>query len=279
MPSYATLISQLRREFRDVPRTSQVAKTGDGSANLFAIGRYPIVEGSVSVYKGTSAQTSGTHYFLDMDNGEVSFVSAPTSAYVTKVNFKHAWFRDRDWVEAVNNGISWLNSRGFFRQIVRSPSLFHLSANVRVYNAPSACVDLYELLLHQNRTSSGAYIRTPGRWEYQNDQNKVTLEFLPSVLEPATISYLRAMQTYTATSATVDVKDEWLEAVKMKAGEYFHLAVASRLAREGNQSIEEGHFSFTNLRTMAETLGQRATELSVRLKPTRPAKNVKFAEL
>ena len=45
-----------------------------------------------------------------------------------------------------------------------------------------------------------------------------------------------------------------------------------KLAKEGNANIDEGHFSFSNLRTMANDLDTEFDKLSLRKKPTRPGK-------
>src|SRR5574340_1032796 len=142
------LITQLRSKYDDHPKAAQVTRTGDGSSTLFNLGRarVPVMENSYSVYKGTSAQVETSDYLLDRNTGDLQFIVAPTSAYATKVNFKHANFDDKRWREAVNDGIDKLNARGFYRQIVRDTSSFVLSAGKQVYDAPSGARDVYEIL-------------------------------------------------------------------------------------------------------------------------------------
>lgn len=249
---------------------------GDGSTTLFNAGKFPIVESSYSVYKGTSAQTEVTNYTLDLDNGDLQFAVAPGSGVLGKINFKHAEWRDKNWVEAIGQAIEALNSRGFFRQVVRNKTLFRLSANVREYSGPSAAVDIYEVLTFDNRTSAGVYKKLQNNWSYQQDANKLTLEFTPTVAEPAAISYLRNLQKPTATSSTVDILTDWEELVKKKAGAIFYRHMAGKIAKQGNASVDEGHFSFTNLRTMANDLDQEFERFASRKKPTRPAKDIQF---
>src|SRR3990167_755603 len=172
------LISQLRSKYDDHPRAAQVTKTGDGTATLFNVGRnrIPIIENSYSVYKGTSAQTETTHYTLDKDTGDIEFVTAPLSAYCIKVNFKHANFRDKQWREAINDGIDKMNARGFTRQIIRDTSSFVISANRQSASGPSGAKDVYQLL---ENDGSGNYADLRGNWQYQEDANKIVLGLKP----------------------------------------------------------------------------------------------------
>jgi len=274
----SALVTLCRREFGDFPKSTQAQRNGDGSSTLFNLGRYPIVEGSYTVYVSGASKTENTHYSLDKDNGDLNLtlMGAPANGVSVQANFKHANFRDQGWVEAINHGIESLNSRGFFRQIIRDTSVFRISANVRIYAGPTNAVDVYELLVFSDRTISGTYQKLPGNWKYEQDANKVVLGWKPSIAERAAISYLRNLQTYTSTSATLDVLNDWMELVKKKAGAYFYRYMAGKIAKEGKASIDEGHFSFTNLRTMANDLDTEFNNLAVRKKPTRPAKDIQW---
>ena len=269
------LISQLRSKYDDVPRAAQVSKTGDGTATLFNVGRnrVPIMENSYSVYKGTSAQIETTNYTLDKDAGDIEFVTAPTSAYAIKVNFKHANFRDKGWREAVNDGIDKLNARGYTRQIVRDTSSFIISAGQQSYNAPANAKDVYQILVNDG---AGNYGNISANWTFQEDAGKIVLGWKPTVGASAAISYTRKLRKYTAVSATVDVKDEWLELLEKQAGSYYFRARASRIAQQGNATVQEGHFSFTSLRTQARDLEDEFNREAVRMKPTAAAKDIRY---
>lgn len=272
----SALISQCRREYNDVPKSHQASRNADGVSTLFNVGRFPVIESSYTVFFDSTQKTETTHYTLDKDNGDLQTVGTQSNGVNIKMNYKYANFRDQHWVEAINYGIEMLNAKGFFKQVVRNTSVFAISANVRVYNAPSACIDVYELLKFSDRTISGAYTPIGVNWEYQQDANKIVVKSKPSVAEKAAISYLRNMKTYQATSATVDVLDDWIEIVKKHAGAYYFRHIASKIAQQGNATIDEGHFSFTNARTMANDLEADAERLALRKKPTRPAKEMQW---
>lgn len=272
----SALISQCRREFGDIKKSTQVIRNGDGTTTIFNVIKFPVIESSYSISKGTSAQTETTHYTLDLDTGDLTFVTAPGSGIQAKSVHKYAHWRDINWNEAINQAISDLNGRGFFKQIVRNTAIMRISANVRVYNGPSACIDLYEVLESDNQNISGAFRKLGVNWSYQQDANKLVLGNKPSVANRLAISYLRNLQTYSATSATLDVLNDWIEMVKKRAGAIYYRSLAGKIAKQANASIDEGHFSFTNLRTMANDLDNEFEKMALRKKPTRPARDIQW---
>lgn len=276
----SALITQLRREYGDQPKSVRVSRQGNASVNLFNLGKFPVVESSYAVTVGTSAFTEGTsptrQFQIDLDNGDLQINTTPANGINVQAQFKYAYWRDKNWNEAINQAIETLNARGFFRQVVRNTSIFRFSAGIRTYNGPSACVDLYELLISDDNTVSGNFSKPATNWSYQQDANKVVLGNKPATAARAAISYLRNLQTYSATSATLDILNDWVELVKKKSGANFYRSLAGKIAKQGNATVDEGHFSFTNLRTMANDLDNEFERLASRKKPTRPAKDLQY---
>ena len=272
----SALISECRREFDDQPQTTRKVREGDGSSTVFNLGDTPILEGSYSIYDNNLAQTETSDFTLDLDNGDLVMVSAPNSGEEVRAEFKHAHWRDKHWNEAINQAIEELNGRGYFRQVHRTSGIVALSASVRKYNGPSACVDIYEIYKPDNNLASGNYNPLNDNWNYQQDSNTFVVGTKPAQASPLEVSYLRRMQTYDATSATLDVKDDWLEVIKKRAGAIFYRHMAGKIAKQGNASIDEGHFSFTNLRTMSNDLTNEFDTMALRAKPTRPAKDMQW---
>lgn len=270
------LITQCRQEAGDIAKSMQVRKNGDAITTLYNVGSFPVIEGSYNIYVSGAAKTEGSDYSFDLDNGDLSFVAAPGSGIEARVEFQYANWRDKNWTLAINNAIEEMNARGFFRQVVRSTSVFSISANVRTYSGPSAAIDVYEILNFSNRTISGNYVRLPGNWSYQQDANKIVLGWMPALAEKSAVSYLRNLQTYSSTSATLDILNDWVVLVKKKAISNFYRYMAGKIAKQGNANIDEGHFSFTNLRAMALDLDNEFDILARRKKPTRPAKDLQY---
>jgi hypothetical protein len=272
----SALISQLRREYGDVPKSVSVAKQGNGEASLFNVGKFPVVEGSYSVFLSGSIKTEFADYYYDLDNGDIEMTSIPPNGAEIRSDHKYAEWRDKNWVEAINQGIEALNSQGFFRQVVRAKNVVGISAGVTESPAPSGAVDVYEVLVSDNYTSGGNFSKPRANWSYQQDANKIVWNDKPSTANKTSVSYLRNLQTYSATSATIDSLDDWLELIKKKAGAIFYRSLAGKIAKQGNSTIDEGHFSFTNLRTMSKDLDDDFKMLAMRKKPTRPAKDFQF---
>ena len=272
------LIAQCRREYGDEPKSVRTSRLGNASVNLFNTGKFPIVESSYTVYVSGVAKTENTDYTIDLDNGDISVSTTPGNGIEVRAQFKYATWRDKNWVEATNQAIESLNARGFFRQVVRNGSIIRVSANVQVYSGPSACIDIYEFLTRYPNTTSGALVKPYVNWSYQQDANKLVLGNLPTTSNYAAISYLRNLQTYSATSATLDVLPDWIEVLKKKTGAIFFRSLAGKIAKQGNATVDEGHFSFTNLRTMANDLENEFDMLAKRKKPTRPAKDMQWMD-
>lgn len=268
----SALITELRREYSDMPKTTQMSRQGNASVNLFNVVKFPIIEGSYNIYVSGALKTETTHYTLDLDNGDLFLISTPGNGIEVKSQHKYAYWRDKNWNDAINSAIETLNARGFFRQIVRNTSIFRLSANTTVYSGPSACVDIYEVLLKSGQD----YVKPVVNWDYQQDGNKLVLDSRPTAPSSAAISYLRNLQTYQSTSATLDILNDWKELLKKKAGANYYRSLAGKIAKQGNATIDEGHFSFTNLRTQANDLEAEFERLAARKKPTRPAKDLKY---
>lgn len=268
----SALISQCRREFNDVPKTVQVARQGNGSINTFNVVKFPIIEGSYKIYTSGSLKTDVTDYTLDLDNGDLFMVSTPANGLEIKSQHKYAQWRDKHWLEAINQSIEQLNARGFFRQVVNNTSIISISANTQVYSGPSACIDIYDF-----KVKSGLdYVKPVVNWQYQQDANKLVLGSRPTTAMSASISYLRNLQTYGTTSATLDLLNDWIEPVKKNAGAIFYRSLAGKIAKQGNATIDEGHFSFTNLRNQSNDLQNDFKEFAARKKPTRPSKDLQF---
>lgn len=272
----STLIDQLRRQYGDIPKSVSVSREGNGTASLFNTGKFPIVESSPVVYVGGQLKVDTTDYQFDLDSGNLQLTSIPQNGVEVYSDFKTAEWRDKNWVEAINESIEGLNARGFFRQIVGDKTSFAISGGVQNYSGPVGAVDVYELLVSNNNTSAGFFNKIRGNWSYQQDANKIVLNDKPSSSNVAQISYLRNLKTFSATSATIDVLEDWIELVKKKAGATFYRSLAGKIAKQGNATVDEGHFSFTNLRTMANDLDAEFDKLALRKKPTRPAKDVQY---
>lgn len=273
----SALIAQSRREFADQPKSSIAQKAGDGVTTLFNLGKFPIIEGSYSIKVGSSAliENAVSGYTINLDNGDLTLKRVAPNGLQVVANFKYANWRDQNWMEAHNQAIDILNGKGFFRQTVRAQ--WTISANIRLYNAPSGTIEVYEILESDNGTTSGNMRMPSVNWSYQQDPNQVVFGQFPTANNAAWWSYMRNMKKFTTTSATLDVKDDWMEMVKKKGGAIYGRFMAAKIAQQGNANIDEGHFSFTNLRTLSNDLDTDFENMAKVKKPTRPAISIGYA--
>ncbi len=270
----SALIAQCRREYEDNPQTLRVSRAGDGTVNIFNTGKFPILEGSyiVRVSGNVLTENSVSGYTINLDNGDVFLQNAPANGVIVQVDLQHVTWRDQHWLEAINGGVSNLNARGFFKQVVREA--IAISGSVRSFNAPSGAVDAYELLY---TPAPGANpIKLPINWSYQQDANKIVLGATTTRNLSGFVSYLRDLKTFSTTSATLDASNDWIEILRKKAGANYFRSLAGKIARAGNVTIDEGHFSFSNLRAQASDLNDEFDKFATRKKPTRPAKDIQF---
>lgn len=259
----------------DNPKTTRVVKDGNGAINVFNTGKFPVMESSYTVKVAGSTLTSShatSGYNFDLDNGDLQLDATPANGEEVLVDMKYADWRDKNWLEAINGAISHLNGRGFFKQVTREA--ITLSANVNSIPGPTDAVDAYELLY--TPTGGGSPVAVGTNWSYQQDANKIILGGQFTSRLSGKVSYLRNLRTYDTTSATLDPNDEWLEMVKKRAGASFYRSLAGKIAKQGSATVEDGHLSFSNLRTLARDLEDEFERLAQRKKPTRPAKPIQF---
>ena len=272
----STIITELRREAGDLGKSTKATRASDGTSTLFNLGNFPILEGSYAIYVNDVLKTETTDYTLDKDNGDLVLSTAPTSWQEVRAEYKYVNWRDQNWLQAIKEAVQMLNARGFFRQVVRNKTIMEISANVTEYSGPSACVDIYEVLESDNYTVSGTFKKIGVNWSYQQDANKLVVGNKPSVANKLAISYLRNLQEPTSTSVTIDVLDDWITIIKQRAKSSYYQSLAAKIAQEGNANIDEGHFSFTNVRTLSRDLNEDFEKLALRKKPTRPAKDMQW---
>ena len=260
---------------RRPPRSTLFPYTTLFRSNVFNLGDFPVKESSYTVKVNGNTLTSAhatSGYSLDLDNGDLTLDSVPANGESVQVDYKYSYWRDQHWLEAINQGISVLNARGFFKQTLKEA--VYLSANVNSVPGPTNAVDAYELLY----TPTGSTVPIPVgiNWSYQQDSNRITFGTHLTTALSGKVSYLRNLSGYATTSATLDVRNDWIELLKKKAGALYYSSLAGKIAQQGGATIKDGHLSFTSLRTMSRDLNDEFERLAERKKPTRPAKDIQY---
>ncbi len=262
----SALISNLRREYNDLPVKHHDQKTGDGSSTVYKTKASPIKESSYSILIGNALKTTPTDYTLDLDTGDIDLVSSTSS--LIEIKYQAVKFRDQHWLESIQGAFDSLGD-SFFTTKVRES--FNLSANVQVYSAPTGCIRIYELLESSNYTTSGTWVKPQVNWRYDKSANKLILGNKPSKANYAKISYLKRLTRPTLTTSILDVEDKWLELIRLKSGSTYLHSMANKYAQQGNVSVEEGHLSVSYLRQLANDNEIKFENLKKKLKPVMPS--------
>lgn len=268
----SAFISEARREFGDNKKSTRVAREADGSSTLFNTGSFPVIENTLNVYiSGATAATPSSNYTSDLDTGDITFQTAPSNTHEVAAQFKYANWRDQNWLEAIGDGIDMLNARGFYKVVERTSKV--ISAGTMEWTAPSGCVEVFSMLQKQ---TSAHYNAFGYNWDYRPGSNKFVLGASPGSAVTAVYSYLQQLQKPSATSTTLDVPSAAVGPLKQYAGSRYYRFMAGKIAQQGNATVEEGHLSFTNLRTNASDMLAEFERFTQRAKPTRPARSMQY---
>ena len=268
----SAFISVLRRRYNDLPKKHSDIRTGDGSSTVYKTMFSPIKESSFKLYiKNTLQDTSG--YTIDLDTGDITLGSATSG----KINaqYQQVNFRDQHWLEAIQSAVDSLGDQ-FFRTVIGDTSSMTLSADVQKYDCPSSCIKMTEILESDDYTTSGDWIKLSVNKRYDRGSNVLVISSKPSKANYLLISYLRKIARPTATTSALDVQDNWLELLELKTGAHYHRAMSSRIAQQGNATIEEGHLSMAQLRAMANDFELMYENLKKKLKPIMPASEIPY---
>jgi hypothetical protein len=266
------LILKYRRRFNDLPTHHQDKMTGDGVATSYSVSHFPIKESTFQLYVNNSLlATSG--YTIDLDTGDIELASA--TSYEIKARYQSVSFRDQHWLEFIQEGMSSFGDR-FYSAVMRSPSGMSLSAGVQVYDCPSACIRLTEVLESDDYTLSGNWVKPRVNLSYDRRSNTLVLGQKPSKANYLEISYLARLTKPTDTSSVITMEEDWYGLLGYKVGSIQALAFADRIAKQGNVSVEEGAFSVAQLRQLAndnEAMFERSYK---RIKPVLPSYTIPY---
>jgi hypothetical protein len=268
-------ISKLRREVNDNPVRKLDKVTGDGSTVVYKTLNAPIRESSYSLYYNNTLKSEGVsgNYTINLDTGIVT--CAATTTDEVKIIYDSVNFRDQNWLEAIQSAFYSLGDQ-FYRSVIRSTSGITLSAGVQVYDCPSSCIRLLEALQSDDYSLNGGFAPVNTNTRYDRRANKLIFGGKALKANYLAISYLRKLTPPTATTSVLDVEDNWLELLKLKAQQIYFEHMAAKVSTQGNAATEEGFFSVANLRTLARDKENQFELLKRKLKPVMPASQIPY---
>ena len=268
----SAFVSKLRRKYNDLPENHQDVRDGDGSSTVYKTKNAPIKESSFKQYVNNALQNA-SGYTIDLDTGDLE-LGAATSNEI-KSQYKGVKFRDQHWLEFIQDAFDSMGDQ-FFKTVIRSASGITLSAGVQVYDCPSDCIRLTEVLESDDYTSAGNFKKPFVNMNYDRRSNKLVLGAKPTKANYLQISYQRKLTRPVATSGTLDVEDNWLQLLDLHVGAQQARSYADRIAKQGNVSVEEGHISMSHLRTLANDSDIKFENLKRKLKPVPPSVSIPY---
>ena len=268
----SALITKLRREYSDFPEKHRDIRTGDGSSTVYRLSKAPVLESSHSLYVNNALQDASA-FTLDQDTGDLDLVAATSNEI--RSQYKSVNFRDQHWLEGIQDAFDCLGDK-FYKMTIRSITGITLAKGVQVYDCPSDCIRLTEFLQSDDYTSAGNWVKPRINTRYDRRSNKLILGVKPSKANFTKISYARILTRPTATSSTLDLESYWIKMASHKAGAYYLRSMATRIAQQGNATIEEGHLSISHLRQLANDKEILFENAKKELKPIMPHSEIPF---
>lgn len=268
-------IKQIRLEFNDLPEKHRETKGGDNNSTVYKALKSPVLEDSYALFVNDILQTEGVsaNYTLDKDTGDI--VLGASTPNEIRFQYQSVNFKDQHWLEFIQSAFHAMGDE-FWRKTVRSTGSITLSANVQAYDCPSSCIRLTQFLQSDDWTNAGNYIRPNVNYRYDRGSNKLILGNKPSKANYVSIDFLRRLAVPTGQASVLDVEDRWLELLRQKVGAIAHQSIASKIAQQGNATIEDGYLSVSNLRQIAKDHEIMYENLKKRLKPTMPSFEIPF---
>ncbi len=102
--SVRSLVGDLGTEQMQTVRQEGLTGTVDGTNKLFSVYRYPVVTGSLRIWKDNTLLTITTDYTVDLVRGEVTMVDAPTLGQVIEASYRFLWFPDDGYHQFIISG-------------------------------------------------------------------------------------------------------------------------------------------------------------------------------
>lgn len=216
--TYATWITQLRKQVGDTYRRVHVDWTGDGSTSVFQMPEdtFPVLDDSTTytVKVAGTTKTENTHYTIDKSAGTLSMISTPTNGQAVAIDAVAVNLLDADWLQITNDVIKSLGD-DFFKEFVDDTSLT-TTANALTLDLSSAqanCIAIYDLSHRKNTGEDWVPAENYCNWRYSREENKIYFSTREAFTITGELFKIRGLKTYTAGSAvsdTLDVQDRFL---------------------------------------------------------------------
>jgi len=268
----AEFITRLRRKYNDIPTKHEDIRTGDGISTFYKLKYSPILESSCSLYinNALKAEGAGNDYLLDYDTGDITLASVTT--FDIKARYKEVKFRDQGWLEAIQSAFESLGDQ-FFTTVLRDDPIA-IPAQTQKVDMPAGCIRVIEVL--EAATEADQWTKPRINMRYDRRSNILVLGNAPTSTRYYTVSYQKKLTAPTAVGDDLEIDDNWLPLIELKAGSEYLRSMANRIAQQGSATIEEGHLSVGTLRQLANDNEVLFENLKRKLKPVMPNSDIPY---
>ena len=277
--TYLQFISKLRVELKDFAYPHKEVFDGDGTTKNFIVTHLPIKDGSYTVKIGGATKTETTDYTLDRDTGQLTFVAAAAAGSDNvSIAYQALKIRDEDYLEIINDAIDHFRWK-FWKMDTDITTLTTVKDQYE-YDCSGITGILYVLNAWYKASSAATVwqaIQGITNWKYYSVLQKLyTDPTINTSSLPMKLLYLKSITKGAATSATLDIPDEWLLPHKY----YIYARFYERLIPEKihDTSAVTTQPSFTPAQAIfniSEGYYKKAEEVAIKLAPKLPPMPIK----
>lgn len=285
--TYAQFISRLRSDMADFPIKRYETASGDGTTTIFNLQNPKILENTTVVTVGGVTKTSGTHYNIDANVGQLVFTNgnapaAPASGSQDNITISYSSVNetDADWI-SITNEILGLLRRKFWIEFVDESTLESVS-DQNDYSTTTVAADIIHLLDFEYKVSDTApwqSIRSFTNAVFYKDLQKIHIR--PAFSASGYNLRIRGNRAYvkgSTTSSNFEPQEKYWPAIQKLAGATYLDRRATEMSKQlGAVSKEKAFESMADMIKLALSWRNSGMALVKELKPSRPAKVIPFS--
>ena len=274
MAAISTFITKCRKFYKDNSKKTGDIWDGDGSNKVFRTTEVPILENSYIIYVGGVAQTETTHYSIDVNTGEITFVTAPTSGNDNvKAEYETTKQTDNQWLENIQDAVEFFGDKIFTDEIIEDVATV---ANQLRYDGQTGQIALIAIWARMASSSSASDyqdLRAGFNISYYKESNEINISppFTDTSFE-LKYRYLKRITRPTATTDDIDWANNFTRLYLLKAGQFHYENLANEKALETGVVTKERTFHpATTLLRIADYYEKAAEKELKRVRPRRPS--------
>lgn len=251
--------------------------TADGSTVLFKIGKgdYPVLENSYTLKVGGSVQTEGTDYSIDVNNGLITFSSAPSDGSAITLDFKAVELTNDTWINIINYVID--DMEGPYWREGDDPDFGDTVDNQTSYDGPTNCIDVVHFYFKSvdNASVSWRPVQEHTNWRYSNDENKLYISEAFISGYPLRVSFLKGYARGDEVGDTLDMQDRYISVLQLGCvWRYYDHLLGKRVKVDTMAADEDEITPLSSLREQSRHYRSMYETQRSKKKPTKPGRRM-----